>query len=80
MEGLMAGLPAVVTNCRGNRDIIQNEKNGFIVENMKQLIEKILQTKGNYEELYNMNKNHTEMEKFSLENVMKEMGSIYTKG
>lgn len=80
MEGLMSGLPVIVTNCRGNRDIIQNEKNGFVVENVEQLTEKIIQAKENYEEIYNINKNHTEIEKFSLENVMKEMVNIYTKG
>ena len=76
----MSGLPVIVTNCRGNRDIIQNEKNGFVVENVEQLTEKIIQAKENYEEIYNINKNHTEIEKFSLENVMKEMVNIYTKG
>jgi len=31
MEGMATGLPIVVTDCRGNRDLIINEVNGFIV-------------------------------------------------
>lgn len=32
MEAMAIGLPIVVTDCRGNRDLIKHEKNGFVVE------------------------------------------------
>lgn len=32
MEAMATGLPAVVTNCRGNRDLISHEENGYVVD------------------------------------------------
>lgn len=32
MEAMATGLPLVVTNCRGNRDLVVQDENGFIVE------------------------------------------------
>ena len=32
MEAMATGLPLVVTNCRGNRDLITHEKNGFLIK------------------------------------------------
>lgn len=31
MEAMGVGLPLVVSNCRGNRDLVSNESNGFII-------------------------------------------------
>lgn len=33
MEAMAAGLPIIASNIRGNRDLIQNGRNGFLVEN-----------------------------------------------
>ncbi len=43
MESMIAGLPIIATNCRGNRDLIQDGVNGYIVElgDEQGLIEKI---------------------------------------
>lgn len=32
MEAMATGLPLVVTNCRGNRDLVANGKNGIVVQ------------------------------------------------
>lgn len=32
MEAMYCGLPVVATDCRGNRDLIETEKNGYIVD------------------------------------------------
>jgi glycosyltransferase EpsD len=32
MEAMYAGLPSVVSNCRGNRDLIENKHDGYIIE------------------------------------------------
>lgn len=32
MEAIYCGLPVVATNCRGNRDLIEDGKNGYVVE------------------------------------------------
>lgn len=77
IEGLMSGLWAVVTNCRGNRDLIENGENGYIVKNKKQLIEKILQTKENNDLLYKNNKNYCNMEKYDKKNILEGMKAIY---
>lgn len=31
MEGMATGLPLVVTDCRGNRDLVEDGKNGFLI-------------------------------------------------
>lgn len=43
MEAMFSGLPIIATNCRGNRDLIQDGKNGFMIEmkDEKKLIHKI---------------------------------------
>ncbi|HFI0782904.1 TPA: glycosyltransferase family 4 protein [Streptococcus suis] len=33
MEALGVALPIVATDCRGNRDIVQNEQNGYLISN-----------------------------------------------
>lgn len=32
MEAMYVGLPIVASNCRGNRDLIQNHKNGYVID------------------------------------------------
>lgn len=34
MEAMATGLPLVVSNCRGNRDLVQNGANGYVMEEM----------------------------------------------
>ena len=29
---MYVGLPIVASNCRGNRDLIQNDKNGYVID------------------------------------------------
>lgn len=43
IEGLMSGLPVIVTDCRGNRDLIENNKNGYIIKN-KEMLKKSIKT------------------------------------
>ena len=43
MEGLIAGLPVIVTDCRGNRDLITDGVNGYIVKDEQLLIKRILE-------------------------------------
>lgn len=50
MEAMATGLPIVVTNCRGNRDLIHHGENGFVVqqndtEKFSQYIEKLVHSK-----------------------------------
>ena len=44
MEAMYCGLPLVVTACRGNRDLIENGKNGYIVgiNDSKEFCDKVI--------------------------------------
>jgi len=80
MEAMAIGLPLVVTDCRGNRDLVINGKNGFVValddvDTFADAIEKLYSS----EEL-RTRFGHTNMQmikKYSLENVRKYMEKIY---
>lgn len=81
LESMYYGIPLIVTNCRGNRDLIKNEKNGYIVElnDKEDFCNKILK-------IFNMSKeelskikenNQKEIEKYVLDKVIKDMNKIY---
>lgn len=82
MEVMLSQLPDVVTNCRGNRDLIRNGENGYIVK-----IDDILELKNKILKLYNHKNLIKEMgekskaliEPYLLENVIKEINEIYEK-
>ncbi|MBP2241866.1 glycosyltransferase involved in cell wall biosynthesis [Cytobacillus eiseniae] len=80
MEAMATGLPIIVTNCRGNRDLIVDEENGFIVG-----IDDIEACANAIETLYQSDELRTRFAKkskerihlFSEEAVLKEMREIY---
>ncbi|CAI3398992.1 glycosyltransferase family 4 protein [Enterococcus cecorum] len=81
LEGMSIGLPIVVSNCRGNIDLIKNGYNGLIVENdsmsFEQAIEKIFLDKNLRDKLGE--KNLLEIKKFSLQDVVNQtMEKIFT--
>lgn len=80
MEAMGTGLPLVVTNCRGNRDLVVDGKNGFIVDNEKEFVQKIIEVHNN-SELYNkMSKENLSLiQDYSLENILDVMGKIYSR-
>lgn len=80
MEAMATGLPLVVSNCRGNRDLVKNDVNGYVidlddVDNFADSIYKIYSD----EVLYNkFSKASLDLiEKYSLENVLKDMREMY---
>lgn len=82
MESLSSGLPCVVTNCRGNRDIINDGVNGFVVEDydselFSDRVFKIYNDKSTYKKMkFNAIKS---VEKYSDKEVLKVMGNIYSE-
>jgi glycosyltransferase EpsD len=82
MEAMATGLPLVVSNCRGNRDLVINGQNGYVVgiDDTKSFAESI-------EKLYNSEELRREfgnrgihlVNRYSLENVIIEMKTIYAK-
>ena len=81
MEAMATGLPIVVTNCRGNRDLVVNGENGYVVdindgEGFADAIEKLYKFK---ELRRKFGKNNLKLvSKYSIENVIKEMEQVYS--
>lgn len=69
IEAAMSGLPIIATNCRGNRDIA---KKVVDIDDIKGLCENITACTENKEKYI-----CTDIDKYKLENIMKEMGAIY---
>lgn len=76
MEAMIVGLPIILTNCRGNRDLIQDEKNGYLIDinNIEQLENKILKIYNSDFKLQQL-----ELSKYYKESIKKEMIQIYNK-
>lgn len=80
MEAMYKKLPIVALDNRGHRALIQNGKNGFIVNNKQMMTERIVELIKNE----NLRKQigeeaFKETQKYQLENVKKEMIKIYKK-
>ncbi|MHA7744962.1 glycosyltransferase family 4 protein [Priestia aryabhattai] len=81
MEAMATGLPLVVTNCRGQRDLVNNEKNGFVVgiddyEDFANSIEKLYKSE-ELRQLYGKN-SIEKVNLYSLDNVLEELKYIYS--
>lgn len=82
LEAMAAGLPIVCTNVRGLPEIVEDNKNGFLVEpeNSNQISEKMLLLFDKKELCEKMQKNNLEKAKlYSLENTIKKIENIYLK-
>ena len=81
MEALYCGLPVVATSCRGNRDLIEDGKNGYIVDanDSKKFAEKVvLVSKLNAKEMDKIkNDNNKVVESCLLDNVLKNIITFY---
>ena len=80
IEAMISGLPLVVTNCRGQRELVEDGKNGYIVEigDVNALVQKIINiysdTRIRDQVVSNAKENVND---YLLDNVMKEMIEIY---
>ena len=80
VEAMATGLPIIATDCRGNRDLVKDNVNGFIVgiddvEGMTRAIIKLLKSEGLRRRFGEKSINL--VEKYSLRSVQKEMAKIY---
>lgn len=80
MEGMAQGKPFIVTDIRGNRDIIKNNRNGFIVSinDYKKTAERIKELIFNdkvRDKIYK--KNLEDVERFLLKKVVDKLKKIY---
>jgi glycosyltransferase EpsD len=82
MEAMATGLPLVVTNSRGNRDLVLDNHNGYVVklgskEEFASAIEELYMSP---EKRNKFGEKSLELvEKYSLENVLEELKNLYSK-
>ncbi|MEH6991041.1 glycosyltransferase family 4 protein [Cytobacillus firmus] len=80
MEAMATGLPLVVTDCRGNRDLVKNNENGYVVpiNNEEKFAEAITKLYKSVKIRNNFSLKGLEyVERFSLEKITREMEKIY---
>ncbi len=80
MEAMMIGLPIIATDCRGNRDLIENGKNGYIIKinDIDDMKKKILDLYKNNKIRERMKKNSKKLVKpYLLEEIIVQMDNIY---
>ena len=80
MEAMANGLPAVCSNIRGNSDLIEDGKGGYLVEpgdveGFTKCIKGLIEDSRLRSEFGDFN--HKKIEHYSIENVLKEMEEIY---
>lgn len=80
MEAMYIGIPIVASDCRGNRDLVINNENGFLcdLEDSNAFvngIEKLANDKKLYEK--QANKSQEMVKDYTLEKIMKDMEKIY---
>ena len=80
MEAMYKNKPILVTNCRGNRDLIKNEVNGLVValKDQEELMEAIKKMKKNKKYAsYLAKTNHKRVQAYSVESVLPKYIKIY---
>lgn len=78
----MSGLPVIATNCRGHRDLVEDKKNGYIVEinDTQKLQEHILELYYNETLRKNMGEiGQKKSRKYILKSVQDKMKKIYNE-
>jgi len=80
MEAMACGLPIVCSDIRGNRDLIENEKDGYLVrpeniEGFTNAFEKLYRSEKLREKFGK--KNLDAVKKYSLDNVLPKLQNIY---
>jgi len=80
MEAMLSNLPAIVTNCRGNADLVENGKNGYIInlDDREELQDKIKILYNDKMLAKQMGMEGNKMiDLYKVENVKKELEKIY---
>jgi glycosyltransferase EpsD len=81
MEAMAAGLPLVVTDSRGNRDMVQNGENGFVVgiddvSGFSESVQKLYDSK-QLREAFGA-RNLDMVKQYSLDSIVNNMAEIYS--
>lgn len=77
IEAIINETPVIATDCRGNRELIKNEINGFIIKsNDIEMLSKLILLKPELNSR-NINKARNLVNKYYLENILPELNVIY---
>ena len=82
IEAMATSLPLVVSNCRGNRDLIVDGTNGFIIENdtPEEYVDKIIKLLSEEKLYYQVkNENKKRAEKYSIERIREDFTVVYSE-
>lgn len=82
MEAMATGLPLVVTDVRGHRDLVDNGENGYVIgcNDVEVFAKSIVKLYEDEKLRYKFGRRGLELvQKYSLESVLKEMESIYVE-
>lgn len=82
MEAMAVGLPLVVSNCRGNSDLVLEGENGFIfdIDNITRFREKIIELYINKKLSNNFGeKSRAMIHEYSLDEILPRMEEIYLR-
>lgn len=82
LEAMSIGLPLVVTDCRGNRDLVRDGENGFVVDidDTKQFLERLVDLYQHKEKRTAFSKASLQaIKKYSVNNVNDTLETIYQK-
>lgn len=82
IEAMATGLPLIVSDCRGNKDLVENDFNGYLIEanNERQMSEMIISLYKNREKREQFKENSLKiLSKYSIDSVLKEMNQIYSE-
>ncbi|MDO5555316.1 MAG: glycosyltransferase family 4 protein [Clostridia bacterium] len=80
MEAMILGLPCIVTNCRGNRDLIEDQKDGYIceIDDVNDMTQKILNIKENKSKLNIFGAYaRKEIQPYLLDNIIPKLKRLY---
>lgn len=80
MEGMASALPLIVTNCRGNRDLVKNNVNGYVVgiNDTVGFSDAIIKIYLSEEDRIRFSQKNKEMiGPYSIENIVEKMAIIY---
>lgn len=77
MEAIYKNKMLIVSGCRGNIDLVKDNINGFIVDNERELYEKIKYVSDNYNELMKKYDRGIDIMKYSADSILEEVSNIY---
>ena len=67
----------IATDCRGNRDLIYNGKNGFTIKKVDEIYEKIKYAKENYTNIQKNYQQAINIEEYTSKHVVEKMSELY---